>query len=159
MVAIASDIGYDFRVLAAVVESNDVHQHQIVERCLAMLGDSDDRQVGMWGVAFKAGTDDTRDSPALAIARGLMAQGVAVRAFDPEAKSDEVEMVGDPLEAAEGADVLMVATEWPEFLRVDFGEVAKAMRGDMVYDVRNLIDPATVRAAGLQYRGLGRPRA
>jgi UDPglucose 6-dehydrogenase len=113
----------------------------------------------MWGVAFKAGTDDVRESPALRIARFLQADGAEVVAYDPEATSDELIMAPDPLAAATEADVLLVTTEWPEFLTVDMSEVARLMKGHRVVDARNLLDPKTVRAAGLDYWGLGRPSA
>jgi UDPglucose 6-dehydrogenase len=113
----------------------------------------------MWGVAFKAGTDDVRESPALRIALHLKDDGAEVVAYDPEARSEELEMATDPIAAVTGADVLLIATEWPEFLTVDMGEVARAMKGHRVVDARNLLDPATVRAAGLDYWGLGRPGA
>ena len=113
----------------------------------------------MWGVAFKAGTDDVRESPALRIARLLQAEGAEVVAYDPEATSDELTMAADPISATAEADVLLVATEWPEFLTVDMEEVARTMRGHRVVDARNLLDPKSVRGAGLDYWGLGRPRA
>lgn len=112
----------------------------------------------MWGVAFKAGTDDTRDSPALAIARALATGGAVIDTWDPEATTDEFAMAEGPLEAVDGADLLLVATEWPEFLRVDLAEAAKRMSGDVVFDARNLLDPDVVRTAGLRYLCLGRPR-
>ena len=130
----------------------------MVDKARELLGDLAGATVGMWGVAFKAGTDDTRESPALAIASLLTEAGATVHAYDPEASHPAVDMVSDPVEAAKGADLLLVATEWPEFLRVDLAQVAAVMRGTAVLDVRNLLDPETVRAAGLRYRGWGRPR-
>ena len=76
---------------------------------------------------------------------------------DPEASIDDVPQLDDPVDCATGADIVVVATEWPEFRRVDFEQVSRAMRGDLIYDVRNLLDPDAVRAAGLRYEGLGRP--
>jgi UDPglucose 6-dehydrogenase len=93
------------------------------------------------------------------IAALLQAEGAEVVAYDPEASSDTLEIVGSALEAVEGADVLLVATEWPEFAEVDLTEVAKLMRGHRVVDARNLLDPKLVRKVGLDYWGLGRPGA
>jgi UDPglucose 6-dehydrogenase len=95
----------------------------------------------------------------LRIAALLKEDGADVVAYDPEATSDEVTMAADPIEAVTDADVLLVATEWPQFQTVDMAEVAKAMRGYRVVDSRNLLDPKAVRAAGLDYWGLGRPSA
>jgi UDPglucose 6-dehydrogenase len=113
----------------------------------------------MWGVAFKAGTDDVRESPALRIAELLKEEGADVVAYDPEATTDQVTMAADPIEAARDADVLFIATEWPVFLTIDMTEVAQVMKGYRVVDSRNLLDPTVVRAAGLDYWGLGRPSA
>ena len=113
----------------------------------------------MWGVAFKAGTDDVRASPALRIASILQADGAEVVAYDPEAVTDQFEMFDDPVEVARDADVLLVATEWPEFRTVDLEDVAAVMKGYRVVDARNLLDSAAVRASGLDYWGLGRPGA
>ncbi|MEX0946086.1 MAG: UDP binding domain-containing protein, partial [Acidimicrobiia bacterium] len=119
-------------------------------------GDLNGRTVGLWGLAFKAGTDDVRESPATRIARLLIDQGALVQAFDPEASAPGILSTGSPLEAVDGADVLLIATEWPEFTAIDLGEVRTRMRGRTVVDARNLLDPATVRGAGLEYFGLGR---
>ena len=113
----------------------------------------------MWGVAFKAGTDDTRESPALRIADLLMQDGAEIVGYDPEATTTEFTMADDPIAAADGADVLLITTEWPEFLTYDMNRVAQVMRGHRVGDSRNLLDPAVVRSAGLDYWGLGRPGA
>lgn len=158
LVAIAEDAGYDFELLRAVIKVNEQQPRLVVEKIRELVGDLDGATIGMWGVAFKAGTDDTRESPALAIAGLLTEAGSIVHAYDPEASHPNVDMVGDPVEAAKGADLLLVATEWPEFLRVDIAQVAAVMNGEAVLDVRNLLDPDAVRAAGLRYRGWGRPR-
>lgn len=153
--AMTAGAGHEFRLLRAVVDTNREHQERIVRRCLELLGDS--RRVALWGVAFKAGTDDVRESPGVGIARRLRESGVEVVAFDPEATVTDLPLAPDPVSAAVDADLLLVATEWPELLRVDLGEVAKVMAGDVVYDVRNHLDPLKARAAGLRYVGLGRP--
>jgi UDPglucose 6-dehydrogenase len=159
LLAITERLGYPFPLLEAVVVTDALQRERIVERALALLGNGSDRRVAMWGAAFKARTDDVRESPALIVARGLSAAGVTVVVTDPEAVTDQFRQTDDPVEAASGADLLIVATEWPEFRRVDLQAVARAMRGRIVYDVRNLLDPDAVRSVGLEYIGLGRPNA
>ena len=165
MVRIAADAGYDFGLLRGVVEVNDQQFDRIVDKVRAGAGGAlEGRTVGMWGLTFKARTDDLRDSPALEVASRLVAAGAKVVAFDPtvdpskEPRRELTDLVvaADPLEAASGADVLTVLTEWDEFRWVDLGEVAEAMSGTTVVDGRNLLDPTEVRAAGLHYDGIGR---
>lgn len=160
LLTMANDVGYAFPLLESVIDTNDLQRRRIVERISdAFDGDLAGVHIAMWGVAFKAGTDDTRDSPALAMAAELTSRGATLVAWDPEAYTDDHPSAAGPLEAVEGADLLLLATEWPEFLRVDLGEVAKRMEGDIVFDARNLLDPQSVRDAGLRYECLGRPRA
>jgi UDPglucose 6-dehydrogenase len=157
LLSIASDLGYNFPLLEAVVATNDYQRVRIVERVVELLGGCAGKKVAVWGAAFKARTDDVRESPALAMARMLAGRGAVIVVSDPEAVIDEFPQTEDPLDAAREADLVLVATEWPEFRRVDFGELADVMRGKIVYDVRNLLDPEAVRAAGLDYIALGRP--
>lgn len=160
LIAVADDAGYDFELLRAVIEADDDQRRRIADKVRQAAGGGlRGRRVAMWGVAFKAGTDDVRESPALRIAALLQADGAEVVAYDPEASSERITMADDPLAAAAGADVLLVATEWPEFAEVDMASVARAMRGHRVVDARNLLDPKMVRAVGLDYWGLGRPSA
>ncbi|MFQ5523148.1 MAG: UDP-glucose dehydrogenase family protein [Acidimicrobiia bacterium] len=158
LIAVAEDAGYEFQLLRAVIDADHQQRRRVTEKVRQAAGGGlRGRRIGMWGVAFKAGTDDVRESPALRIAALLQTEGADVVAYDPEAKTSSVPMVADPVEAARDADVLLVTTEWPEFLTVDMGRVAEAMKGHRVVDARNLLDPATVRAVGLDYWGLGRP--
>ena len=160
LIAVANDAGYDFQLLKAVIEADHEQRRRVAEKVRQAAGGGlHRRRIAMWGVAFKAGTDDVRESPALRIARLLQADGAEVVAYDPEASSDELTMAADPLAAVADADVLLVATEWPEFQTIDMVEVAKAMKGHRVVDARNLLDPRAVRSAGLDYWGLGRPGA
>jgi UDPglucose 6-dehydrogenase len=160
LISVAADAGYDFQLLKAVIEADHEQRRRVAEKVRQAAGGGlHRRRIAMWGVAFKAGTDDVRESPALRIARILQADGAEVVAYDPEAHSDELTMAADPIAAVTDADVLLVATEWPEFATVDMSEVAAAMKGHRVVDARNLLDSAAVRAAGLDYWGLGRPGA
>ena len=160
LIGVAEDAGYDFELLRAVIEADHEQRRRIAEKVRQAAGGGlRGRRVAMWGVTFKAGTDDVRESPALRIAELLEEDGADVVAYDPEGTTDQVTMVAGPIEATRDADVLFVATEWPEFLTVDMTEVAEAMKGYRVVDARNLLDPTAVRAAGLDYWGLGRPSA
>jgi UDPglucose 6-dehydrogenase len=160
LIAVAGDAGYDFQLLRAVIEADHEQRRRVAEKVRQAAGGGlHRRRIAMWGVAFKAGTDDVRESPALRIARLLQADGAEVVAYDPEAHSDELIMASDPISAATDADVLLVTTEWPEFATVDMTRVAEVMKGHRVVDARNLLDSAAVRAAGLDYWGLGRPGA
>ena len=157
----AEQHGYHFRLLRAVMEVNDEQRERIVGKVASALGGTlSGATVGLWGLAFKAGTDDVRESPAADLARRLISAGATVRAYDPRAvlSMPGMEMVPDPLAAADGADVLLVATEWRRFRRVDPVAVKEAMRGSAVVDARNLLDAGAVRAAGLSYRGVGTGR-
>jgi UDPglucose 6-dehydrogenase len=121
-------------------------------------------RIALLGLAFKAGTDDVRDSPALALAAEARAIGAAVVGYDPRAAGAachadvDLEVADTPLDAAHGADAMIVATEWPEFRAIDWIAIRAGMRGDLVYDTRNIVDVAAARAAGLRVEVLGRRR-
>jgi UDPglucose 6-dehydrogenase len=158
LIAVAEDAGYDFELLRAVIAADNEQRRRLAEKVRQAAGGGLlGRRIGMWGVAFKAGTDDVRESPALRVAQLLLDEGAEIVAYDPEARADLVTMAPSAVEAARDADVLLVATEWPEFAEVDMTEVASVMKGYRVVDSRNLLDPTAVRAAGLDYWGLGRP--
>ncbi len=160
LIAVAEDAGYDFELLRAVIEADEEQRRRVADKVRQAAGGGlRGRRVGMWGVAFKAGTDDVRESPAVRIAGLLQADGAEVVAYDPEASSTVVTMAPDAIAAAKDADVLLIATEWPEFATVDLAAVREAMRGHRIVDARNLLDPKAVRTAGLDYWGLGRPGA
>ena len=167
---LAADHGLDVPILAAAVQVNADRQRRMAEAVLAEVGMADGAGVadgtdgghapvvGLWGLAFKAGTDDTRESPALNIGELIAARGANVQAYDPEAVAgDPIRLCESALDAATGTDVLVIATEWPEFTGEDLAEVAEAMRGDLVIDLRNLLDPEAVRTAGLRHRRVGKP--
>jgi UDPglucose 6-dehydrogenase len=160
LVRIAEDNGYDFALLKGVIEVNDEQFDRMASKVVRMAGGSvDGKSVAVWGLTFKARTDDVRRSPSLEVIQRLQAKGAKVRAYDPAAKEtpDGVERAADPYAACEGADVLVVLTEWDELRWVDFEKVAGLMTDARIVDCRNLIDPAAVRRKGFQYEGLGRP--
>ena len=162
---LAADHGLEVPILAAAVKVNADRQVRMAEAVLAEVAGVFEPVVGLWGLAFKAGTDDTRESPALNIGELIAARGATVQAYDPEAsvggtdggQANPLTPCDSALNAATGADVLVVATEWPEFADEDLAEVAEAMRGDLVMDLRNLLDPEAVSAAGLRHRQVGKP--
>jgi UDPglucose 6-dehydrogenase len=159
----ARSAGYDFGLLAGVEEVNRAqHQHIVAKIRDATGPDFSDAVIAVWGLTFKAETDDLRDSPALAVAQTLLAAGAAVRAYDPAAGELAARLVpgldlrADPYDAAAGADVVVVLTEWDEFRWLDFERVGAAMRARALVDARNLLDPAAMRRRGFSYTGVGR---
>ncbi len=160
---LSSRLGVATPLINSVSHSNLFHQRAVIARLGALIGQPMDTvRVALLGLAFKAGTDDVRESPALALARQLRAAGATVVGFDPQAmetarRADPLLAVAsDPARAAAGAAAVVVATEWPEFGALDWAELRAAMRGDLVYDTRNVVDRAAVRAAGLRLELLGR---
>lgn len=161
MVRLAGDAGYDFALVRAAIETNERHLDRIASRIVDELGDvaPGSACVCLLGFAFKAGTDDTRQSPALAVADRLLAAGVGtLRAYDPVASSpvDVITELPTAIEACAGADVAVVLTEWPEFGRLDLEEAKAAMRGSTMMDTRDVIDPEAAAAAGFRLIQLGR---
>lgn len=173
LVSIAADHGYDFSMMRGVIEVNDAQRermvHKVADSARRSLGGASPLEgvrVAALGLTFKAGTDDLRESPSLAIIERLQALGAHVAAYDPTTVGplDRVQadrlgsliLAASVLDAVVDADVTVVLTEWPEFLTIDLGEVAAAMRGKAVVDTRNLLDPSSVRSAGLTYVGVGR---
>jgi UDPglucose 6-dehydrogenase len=114
-------------------------------------------RVGLWGVTFKARTDDLRSSPALEVAWRLRQAGATVSAYDPTLRGplEGIEVASDAYAACEGASVVVLATEWEEFRWLDFDKVGSVMARRAIVDARNLLDPATLRLAGFEYEGIG----
>ncbi len=159
MVRIAEDAGYDFGLLKGVVTVNDEQLHRVAAKIIDVAGGSvAGKRIGVWGLTFKARTDDLRESPALSVIRHLLDQGAEVRGFDPSGPGPLVgfEVVGDPYAAVEGAEVLAVLTEWDEFRWLDIDKVAELMATKNVVDARNLMDRAAFVRRGFDYRGIGR---
>jgi len=159
----AREAGYDFQLLDGVVGVNHGQHDRIVEKVRAAAGHAlEGAEIAIWGLTFKADTDDLRDSPSLVIAQKLLDAGATVRAYDPAAgEAAGVLMPGldvrpDPYEAAAGADVVALLTEWEELRWLDFERVRASMRRPAVVDARNLLDPAAMRRRGFEYSGIGR---
>jgi UDPglucose 6-dehydrogenase len=160
MIRIAEDAGYDFKLLRGVVEVNNEQRRRVVTKIASATGGSvAGKVVAIWGLTFKARTDDLRESPSLDIAAALLADGAIVRGYDPTVSVpnlDGIEVMTDPYSVCEGADVLAVLTEWDEFRWLDVDKVASLMKHKAVVDARNLLDRAALIRAGFAYQGIGR---
>jgi UDPglucose 6-dehydrogenase len=161
----ADAVGVQTPLLAAVEAVNDRRRVQVVERASILLGGSlRGRRVALLGLTFKPDTDDLRDAPALDIARGLLAAGASVVAFDPMATArqrsaamiDGLDVVDAPLAALDGADIAVLVTEWRELLELDWGEVASRMRQRFVIDGRNVLPGEHLASLGFVYSSFGR---
>jgi UDPglucose 6-dehydrogenase len=162
----AAEAGKPLRVLAAVDEVNEAQKRVLGEKVKARLGkDLRGRTIAVWGLAFKANTDDMREAPSRIVIADLLAAGAAVRGYDPAAGEqarkifqDEksVAVVDSAMAALEGADVLAIVTEWQEFRSPDFAAIRERLKTPAIFDGRNLYDPAALTAMGLEYYPIGR---
>ena len=159
---LAGNSGYHFQLLNAVIEVNELQKRRVVAKLHKHLGSLVGTTVALLGLAFKPDTDDMREASSLILAARLQSEGAHVRAYDPVAEGEAselmtgVELAGDALDAVAGADACVLVTEWEEFLKLDWTEVAGRMAGRLVVDGRNALDPSAVRAGGLEYEGIGR---
>jgi UDPglucose 6-dehydrogenase len=165
LVRIAEDHGYRFDLLEGVIAVNEEQFEVVTSRIERLAGGRlAGATVAVWGLTFKAGTDDLRDSPALAVVERLQDRGAKVRAYDPTVDRQlspqlaklGIEICEDPYAACADATVLAVLTEWDEFRWFDFAKVAETMATATILDARNLLDPAPLRRRGFQYEGMGR---
>ncbi|HEY9085689.1 MAG TPA: UDP-glucose/GDP-mannose dehydrogenase family protein [Candidatus Tyrphobacter sp.] len=150
------------QLLPAVLQVNRRRVDRVLGNLSAAIGSVAGKRVAVFGLAFKANTDDVRESPALTLIERLLQRGATVAAHDPIAipgarrvLGDAVEFIDDCYRAANDADALLIATDWAEYRELDFATIKKLMRGSVVVDARNVCDPARVAAAGLQYIGVG----
>jgi UDPglucose 6-dehydrogenase len=157
--------GVDQRIVRTTVQVNDERKEQMVERVERALGGQVSRKrVGVLGLAFKPNTDDMRDAPSIPLVNGLVQRGANVTAFDPVAREQAekvftgVEFANDAYEAAEGADALVIVTEWDEFRALDLERIAALLKGKVLVDLRNVYDREEAEEAGLAYYGVGRGR-
>jgi UDPglucose 6-dehydrogenase len=160
----ARHLGLDFDLLRAVERVNERQKRWHVEKATKHFGALGGKTFAVWGLAFKPKTDDMREAPALTVVEGLLGAGARVRAHDPVAAEVAaklfagrgVELASEPYAAAEGADALMLVTEWNEFRQPDWARLKRTMRQAVVFDGRNVWDAAKARAAGFTYYGVGR---
>ncbi|HZP85200.1 MAG TPA: UDP-glucose/GDP-mannose dehydrogenase family protein [Burkholderiales bacterium] len=158
--------GMRLRVLEAVEQVNDDQKRMLVDKICARFGENlAGRRFAIWGLAFKPNTDDMREAPSRVVVDGLLKRGAAVVAYDPIAEHEArrvfasaggLHYADSPMSALDGADALVIVTEWKEFRSPDFEDIAKRLRHPVVFDGRNLYEPATVRSFGLEYVGVGR---
>jgi len=162
----ATELGRPLKILGAVEAANEAQKLRLVEKIVERLGpDLEGRRFAVWGLAFKPNTDDVREAPSLEIIAALTGRGADVMAYDPVAMpaarralgvAPHLAFAATPMDAVAGADALIVVTEWKEFRSPDFGALARALKEPLLFDGRNLYDPALVRAAGLEYFSIGR---
>ena len=161
--------GYVPRILEAVEAVNQTQKHRVFALIQQHFGaELHNKTIAVWGLAFKPNTDDMREAPARVLLAALWAAGARVRAFDPEAareaahifgSRDDLTLCGEPFEALEGADALVIMTEWKMFWSPDFERIRSMLNHPVVFDGRNIYDPKAVEASGLAYYGIGRGRS
>lgn len=161
----AHEVDYDFQILDAVMEVNERQKQHLVQKIKDYYsGTLSGKHFALWGLAFKPNTDDIREAPALEIIQALVEAGATITAFDPEAMKNVQGVVGDKIQYAdsqyeclEGADALIIATEWNEFRTPDFDKIAASLKELVVFDGRNLFDVASMQEKGFYYESIGRP--
>jgi UDPglucose 6-dehydrogenase len=158
---LASNSGYHFQLLSAVIEVNELQKRRVIGKLKRHLGSLRGKNVALLGLAFKPNTDDMREAPSIVLASRLLAEGAEVRAWDPIADGSKlpkgVEIVGSVLDAVRDADAAVIVTEWAELRELASAEVREAMARPLIIDGRNLLDPEATRRAGFAYEGIGRP--
>jgi UDPglucose 6-dehydrogenase len=159
---LAGNSGYHFQLLTAVIEVNDLQKRRVIGKLQRHLGGLAGKRIALLGLAFKPNTDDMREASSLVLSARLQADGATVSAYDPVAEEQARKLVSrmdfaaTPLAAVEGADAAVLVTEWRELVELDWTQIRESMRGRIVIDGRNALDPDAVRAAGLVYEGIGR---
>jgi len=160
------EYGHDLKLLNAVEAANDAQKHVLVEKVVKRFGeDLSGRKFAMWGLAFKPNTDDMREAPSRVIAEALFKRGATVTAYDPVAMTEAERIFGDetrisfagrPKSALDEADALLIVTEWKEFRSPDFDAIKARLKQPVIFDGRNMYDPAMVREQGIEYHAIGR---
>ena len=161
--AVARECGYDFRLLDEVMNINEEQRHRFMRKVRTALWTLRGKHLGVLGLAFKGGTDDIRESPAMMLVQSLLLEGCHIAAYDPaaterarEVLDSKTEFVNDPYKAAKDADALLILTEWEEFASLDLHRLHKQMKYPIVVDGRNLYDPDHMAAHGFTYYSVGR---
>lgn len=159
----AASVDYDFKILKAVEAVNTIQKKALLPKIMQHYGNIEGKKVALWGLAFKPNTDDIREAPALEMIEALTESGATVRAYDPEAMANVKAIMGDKAtfcdssyHALEGADFLVIATEWPEFRTPDFNKIQLLMKDKVIFDGRNLFELDTVKKHGFTYYSIGR---
>jgi len=162
----ANQEGVRLRILQAVEEANELQKHRLVQKVTARFGEKlEGKRFALWGLAFKPNTDDMREAPSRVVIRELLERGASICAYDPVAMPEAKHIFRDeprvtyaesPLSALDGADALLIVTEWKEFRSPDFGTIKDRLKQPLIFDGRNLYDPALVKQSGLEYYSIGR---
>lgn len=163
--AVARECGYDFRLLEEVMDINTQQRHRFLRKVRSALWTIRGKRLAVLGLAFKGGTDDIRESPAISIIESLLGEGASIRVYDPAATarsrnvlvSDRIEFVSSPYEATEDADALLILTDWAEFKQLDYKTIHKSLRYPIIIDGRNLLSCAAMSELGYYYTSMGRP--
>jgi UDPglucose 6-dehydrogenase len=158
---LAGNSGYQFMLLQAVWEVNELQKRRVVQKLMKHLGSLRGKRIALLGLAFKPNTDDMREAPSRVIAYRLLSEGADVRAWDPVAHPHDlpgIEIAETVLDAVKDADAAVIVTEWPELATLANEQVRAAMARPLIIDGRNLLDPVAAREAGFVYEGIGRPR-
>lgn len=161
-IRISEKLGYDFKLLKAVQEINKDRVEVFLDKVEKAVWNLKDKKIGVWGLAFKADTDDMRFAPSIKIIKSLQKEGAIIKAYDPEATDnakkifEEIKYCENPYEAAEEADCLLLLTEWKEFKEIDLDKVHKLMKNQLIIDGRNLYDPDEMKKIGFKYISIGR---
>jgi UDPglucose 6-dehydrogenase len=167
LVMSSEEVQYDFKILKAVEEVNDLQKLHLIPKIKKYFnGDLKGKKFALWGLAFKPNTDDIREAPALYLSEALIGEGASVMAFDPEAMANVKKAIGDKISYAEsqyaaldGADALIIATEWSEFRTPDFDMINSRLKNKVIFDGRNLFDVKYISDLGYHYESIGRPIA
>jgi UDPglucose 6-dehydrogenase len=158
---LAANSGYNFQLLNAVIEVNELQKRRVIGKLERRLGPLRGKRIALLGLAFKPGTDDMREAPSLVLAGRLLSEGADVTAWDPVANGAAhlhgVDIAETALAALDGADGAVVVTEWPELRELDWAAARERMHGNVIVDGRNHLDPEALRALGFVYEGIGRP--
>lgn len=160
----SEDFNYDFRILESVMQVNQQQKTRLIPSILAHFGDNlKGKHIAVWGLAFKPYTDDIREAPSLENIHALLEAGATVKAYDPEAQKNVQQILGDRIQfgknlydTLEGADALLIVTEWPEFRTPEFDKIASLLKNKVVFDGRNVFEPEQMKELGFEYYSIGR---
>lgn len=159
----ADKAGYDFKILKAVEEVNAIQKKSLMPKISGHFGDLEGKHFAVWGLAFKPNTDDIREAPALELIAEMLQAGATVAAYDPEAMENvrqhsglKIRYADNQYDALQGADALIIATEWPEFRTPDFGRIRATLQHQIIFDGRNVFDLDAMRREGFTYYSIGR---
>jgi UDPglucose 6-dehydrogenase len=164
LLSTANDLGYDLKVIKAVEEANDYQKNVIFNKMNKFFNDNlKDKLIGIWGLSFKPKTDDIREASSIILIERLLGAGARIKSYDPAAinemkklMGDKIEYCHDQYEALVGVDALVLMTEWSEFHLPEFNRMTELMKGKVIFDGRNIYDPALLRQLGFTYFGIGR---